>query len=140
MKNIILFLGVLCASGMAHAQMPLLRAGTALRVQFTKNMSCDTLEAGQILEMETVSAVTVNGRVVIASGAPVEAQITKINKSTDPEHTAAIMLVVIACRDVAGQNIELRSTPYYVKALRSGLPCTIQAGTSLEARVLRDGR
>lgn len=117
-----------------------LRAGTVVSVTTNEEIQADEIQVGNSIDFFVRSNVTVNGQVVIASGAIAEGWVKKVMTSCDGR-CSKITITVENVQTVDGQRIYLRSIPHTVKIDCCGdseNEAVITIGTNISARVLND--
>ena len=118
-----------------------LRAGTVVSVMTNEELSADDLQIGNSIDFLVRSNVTVNGQVVIATGAIAEGWVKKVSPSCDGR-CSKVTITVENVQTVDGQRIYLRSIPHSVKIdccrRKNKEEVVIPIGTNVSARVLND--
>lgn len=120
----------------------LLYAGTPLYLTMNQNVSSAEVEVGHTVELLVRSNVTVNGKVVIATGSIAEGRITKVVKSCGRRCNSSCAKVTIhveSVQAVDGQRVYLRGIPFEAKGdCYNGTPAEVTLGTALSARILNN--
>jgi len=91
------------------AQKIKLQEGTSMRIAIRQELNSKTAEVGDIIDLEVVDDVDVDGVVVIKSGTPAKGEITEASKAKMLGKPGKIDFIVNFTRSVDGQNIRLRS-------------------------------
>ena len=114
-----------------------LSAGTNVTVYLNEQINAEDLSIGNAIDFTVRSNVTVNGKVLIAAGAPASGWVKKVKKVSNGE-CAEITVTVEEAQAVDGQMVRLRSTPHILKATCDGSEAILEIGTNLRANVLND--
>lgn len=119
------------------------KAGTIVSLQLNEEIRAAEIEVGNTLDFFVRSNVTVNGKVVIASGSIAEGWVKKVTKGCNGK-CATITITVENVQAVDGTRVYLRSVPHKVTANccdscgNSPNDAVLQIGTKISARVLND--
>ncbi len=120
----------------------LVKAGTIVSLRLNEEVQIEEVQVGNTLDFLVRSNVTVNGKVVIATGTIAEGWVKKVWTSCEGRCTK-ITITVENVQTVDGQRIYLRSIPHTVQVnccddYASSRPAVIPLGTNLSARVLNN--
>lgn len=139
--NFILFTIVsLTTNNLTAQNLVTLPAGTIVSVATNETIDADEVQIGNAIDFFVRSNVTVNGQVVIATGAIAEGWVKKVITSCEGK-CSKITITVENVQTVDGQRIYLRSIPHTVKVDCCGWgaeAAKINLGTNLSARILND--
>lgn len=108
MKSLFLSLAIILAGFVAQAQTTL-QEGTVVQVRLLETLSSGTCNQGEIVNLEVVEDVTVNGKVVIAKGAKVTGAVVLCQPKRSMGRKGELDFTVDYVVAVDGQNIRTRS-------------------------------
>ena len=119
-----------------------LYAGTPVYLNLNQTVSSEEVEVGHTVELLVKSNVTLNGKVLIATGTIAEGSIREVTKRCDGRcnrRCAEVVITVESVQAVDGQRIFLRSIPCVVKGdCNRNEPAIAPLGTAISARVLNN--
>jgi len=119
-----------------------LYAGTPIYLELNQEVSSANVEVGHTVELFVSSDVTVNGKVVIATGSIAEGRITKVVEACGRncnKRCAMVSLTVESVQAVDGQRLYLRGVPLEAKGdCFSDTPAVLPLRTKVSARVLNN--
>lgn len=127
-------------------QLVTLRAGTPVSLQLNEEVSSENLEIGNTVEFTVRTNVTVNGKVLIATGTIAEGYVKAVKKTCEGDkcsgYCAEITITVESVQAVDGQRIFLNGKPYKMKGncCCGGSAAIINYGTTLRSNVLNDAK
>ncbi len=101
------YLGLLDAAKAAVVSIP---AGTRVRLRLEETVSPETKNAGDQVSLSVIHDVIVDGKVVIAAGAPARGEVTVSSKSGAVGKPAEIGFQVTSATAVDGKSVPLRAT------------------------------
>ncbi len=93
----------------------ILRAGTSVFFELTDEFDASEVSVGNAINFTVRRDVTVNGKVLIAAGAPATGMIKKVKKSCGG-NCSEITVVVETVQAVDGQTVFLNSIPHKFEA------------------------
>jgi hypothetical protein len=154
-RNLVVSAGILFAiltlSGISAANSKVkVKEGTFVPVRLKQVVASESCQRDQYIDLEVSQDVTVDGKVVIKSGALVRGQIDQCEKAKIAGTPGAVRVVILSVQAVDGQNIPLRSAGSRtgedktmtavggglicpVMFLQKGDPATYPAGTEFQA-------
>lgn len=119
-----------------------LYAGTPVYLEMSHEVSSQEVEIGHTVELFVSSDVTVNGKVVIATGSIAEGRVMEVEKACGRrcnKGCATLSISVESVQAVDGQRLYLRSIPLEAKGdCYRGTPAIISLGTKASARILNN--
>jgi len=119
-------------SAQADSDLLKLKNHTEVKLALDDALSSKTAKAGDMVHFHLSEPVTVSGKTVIASGAPVVGRVTKVNRRGHFGTNAKIQLELSPVKTVAGTEVPLGFKTKTNDMARPGAA----AGTSVGAAVL----
>jgi hypothetical protein len=86
-----------------------LPAGTAVKLETTRIISTETLQAGQMIDLKVTADVLVDGKVVIPAGSIANGQVTRADKPKALGREGRIEIQIKSVKAIDGQDIPLSS-------------------------------
>lgn len=127
-------------------QLVTLRAGTPVSLQLNEEISSSNLEIGNTVEFTVRTNVTVNGKVLIATGTIAEGYVKNVIKTCGNHKCkgvcAEIVITVESVQAVDGSRVYLNGKPHKMKGncCCKGKAAIVNYGTTLRANVLNDAK
>jgi hypothetical protein len=130
--------GLPTPAGSSVFQMVSLASGTSVTLSLNENIAPENASIGNSVDFLVRANVTVNGKVLIATGATGSGTIRKIKKACRGE-CAEVTITVESAMAVDGQMVRLRSIPVVVK-IQGSKNAEGGLGANVRAFVLNDIR
>ena len=142
--SVFTFMNVALASNPGEDQLVTLRAGTPISLQLNEEVSSENLEIGNTVEFTVRTNVTINGKVLIATGTIAEGYVKSVRKTCEGNdclgNCAEIIITVESVQAVDGTRVFLNGRPHKMKGkcCCGGGAAIVNYGTTLRALVLND--
>lgn len=114
-----------------------LPAGTLIYLEANERVMSDEATVGKLIQFKVKMNVTVDGKVVIATGAAAIGRIKSVSEATF-NSPAEVTIELTSVQAVDGQQVPLNGTEQTVKGTYPNEGMVVNIGTSITANVMND--